>query len=112
MKITKLEVDGFRSLRAESWAPGDLNVLIGPNASGKSNVLRVLELLSVASRGGLGKLIQQEGGMEPLLWDGQVDQVKLRVKTTPADPGRDSHREALTYELILSRLGRTSDYRI
>lgn len=112
MKILKLEMEGFRSLRAQSWFPGDLNVLIGPNASGKSNVLRVLEILSTASRGGLGKLIQQEGGMEPLLWDGQADRVKLLVKTTPVDSLRDSEREALTYELELSRLGRTSDYRI
>jgi predicted ATPase len=112
MKIIKLKVEGFRSLRSESWAPGDLNILIGPNASGKSNVLRVLEMISVASRGGLGKHIQQEGGMEPLLWDGQVDQVKLTVKTTPADHTRDSERDALTYQLFLSRIGRTSDYRI
>ena len=112
MKIIKLEVEGFRSLRSQSWTPDDLNVLIGPNASGKSNVLRVLEMLSVASRGGLGKLIQQEGGMEPLLWDGEVDQVKLRVKTTPAEANRDIARDSLTYELTLSRLGRTSDYRI
>ncbi len=112
MKIMKLDVEGFRSLRSQTWIPGDLNVLIGPNASGKSNVLRVLEMLSVASRGGLGKLVQQEGGMEPLLWDGQVDQVKLSVKTTPAEPNRDSVRDALTYQLALSRLGRTSAYRI
>lgn len=112
MKIIKLEVEGFRSLRSESWAPGDLNILIGPNASGKSNVLRAMEMLSVAARGGLGKLVQQEGGMEPLLWDGQVDQLKMRIKTTPAEPSRDSARDALTYELVLSRLGRTSDYRI
>lgn len=112
MKILELKVEGFRSLRSESWAPGDLNLLIGPNASGKSNVLRVLELLSTASRGGLGKLVQQEGGMDSLLWDGQVDQIQFKVKTSPADPARDPERDALTYYLILSRLGRTSDYRI
>lgn len=112
MKIIKLEAEGFRSLRSQSWVPGDLNVLIGPNASGKSNVLRILEMLSAASRGGLGTLIQQEGGMEPLLWDGQIDRVKLLVKTTPTDSSRDPERDALTYELMLSRLGRTSDYRI
>jgi predicted ATPase len=112
MKIIKLEIDGFRSIRSQTWSPDDLNVLIGPNASGKSNVLRVLEMLSVASRGGLGKLIQQEGGMDPLLWDGQAEQVKLRLKTTPADPSRAIERDALTYELVLTRLGRTSDYRI
>ena len=105
MKIVKLGVEGFRSLRSESWEPGDLNVLIGPNASGKSNVLRVLEMLGVAARGGLGKFVQEEGGIEPLLWDGQADRLKLSVKTTPADPARDPVRDALTYQLVLSRLG-------
>lgn len=78
MKIIKLVVDGFRSLKSQTWCPGDLNVLIGPNASGKSNLLRVLETLSVAARGGLGRYVQQEGGMDPILWDGQVDRVRLR----------------------------------
>ncbi len=112
MKIVKLDVEGYRSLRSESWEPRDLNVLIGPNASGKSNVLRVLEMLGVAARGGLGKFVQEEGGIEPLLWDGQADRLKLSVKTTPADPARDPVRDALTYQLVLSRLGRTSGYRI
>jgi len=44
MKIIKLEVEGFRSLEAQTWCPGDLNVVIGPNASGKSNLLRSRQL--------------------------------------------------------------------
>lgn len=45
MKLLKLDVEGYRSLKNVSWEPGDLNVLIGPNAGGKSNLLRVLEML-------------------------------------------------------------------
>ena len=30
MKIIKLEIEGFRSLKSQTWCPGDLNVLIGP----------------------------------------------------------------------------------
>lgn len=112
MKIIKISIDGFRSVKSQTWCPGDLNVLIGPNASGKSNVLRVLETLSVASRGGLGKLVQQEGGMDSLLWDGQVDHVELSIKTTPADPDQHIDRDSMTYLLRLVRLGRSSDYRI
>ena len=54
MKILKLEIEGYRSLKSQTWCPGDLNVLIGPNASGKSNLLRVLETLSSAAQGKLG----------------------------------------------------------
>jgi predicted ATPase len=112
MKIIKLEVEGFRSLRLQTWCPGDLNVLIGPNASGKSNLLRVLETLSMAAQGGLGKYIQQEGGMEPLVWDGQADRIRIRAKMTPIPPFADNVKDALTYELSLGRLGKSSAYRI
>ena len=53
MKIIKLEVEGFRSLKSQTWCPGDLNVVIGPNASGKSNLLRVLEMLNAAAKGAI-----------------------------------------------------------
>ena len=39
MKIHYLQYrDGFRSLKHIAWKPGDLNVVIGQNASGKSNL--------------------------------------------------------------------------
>jgi len=112
MKIIKLEIEGYRSLKSQAWCPGDLNVLIGPNASGKSNLLRALEMLKTAAQGGLGKYVQQEGGMEALLWDGQVDDLRFRMKTTPTDAHRDVVRESLTYELTLVRLGKSSTYRV
>ena len=112
MKIIALEVEGYRSLKSQTWFPGDLNVLIGPNASGKSNVLRVLETLSIAAQGGLGRYVQQEGGMEPILWDGQVDRFRVRAKLTPIPPYTDELKDALTYELTLARLGKSSAYRI
>ena len=83
MRILELEVEGYRSLKHVIWKPGRLNVVIGPNGGGKSNLLRVLELLTIAAKGGLGKYIQREGGMDPLVWDGQVDQLHFRKKTSP-----------------------------
>ena len=112
MKILNLEVEGYRSLKSQTWSPGDLNVIIGPNASGKSNLLRVLELLNAAAVGGLGRYVQQEGGMEPLLWDGQAKRVRIKAKMTPLPPYSDSDTDALTYQLDLGRLGKTSAYRI
>ena len=40
MRIKQLDIEGFRSLKQVSWIPGDLNVVIGPNGTGKSNLLR------------------------------------------------------------------------
>ncbi len=112
MKLIKLEVEGYRSLKTQSWCPGDLNVVIGPNASGKSNLLRVLEMLNVAAKGGLGEYVRQEGGMESIGWDGRTDKIRLRAKMTPLPPYMDREKDALTYDLTLARLGISSAYRI
>ncbi len=70
MGIRRLEISGYRSLAEVVWEPGPLNLLIGANGSGKSNLLRALNLLRAAAEGKLAETIRREGGMVPLLWDG------------------------------------------
>ncbi len=49
-----------------------LNVLIGPNQSGKTNLLDALDLFGRAARGQLKSAIQQtRGGFSNLLWAGK-----------------------------------------
>ncbi len=112
MRIMKLEVRGFRSLRNITWEPGRLNVVIGPNGSGKSNLLRSLVMLATAAKGGLSKRIQRDGGMDRLVWDGAEDKIELRAKFSPVDPTRDEIRDSLTYQMELGRIGKTSAYRL
>ncbi len=108
MKITKLDIEGFRSLRKVSWQPGDLNVIIGPNGTGKSNLLRFLELISISAQGRLGKHIQSLGGMEPLVWDGAATTIKFSMETIPEGGELGPER----YELELARLGAGSSYKV
>ncbi|OGR22667.1 MAG: hypothetical protein A2277_18775 [Desulfobacterales bacterium RIFOXYA12_FULL_46_15] len=108
MKITRLDVEGFRSLRSVSWFPGDLNVIIGPNGTGKSNLLRFLELICVSAQGKLGKYIQSLGGMDPIVWDGNAASIKFVLESIPE--GGDLGPER--YELELARLGAGSSYKI
>ncbi|WP_041279696.1 AAA family ATPase [Desulfobacula toluolica] len=108
MKINKLDIEGFRSLRKVSWSPGDLNVIIGPNGTGKSNLLRFMELISVSAQGRLGKYIQSLGGMDPIVWDGTASSIKFIMETTPE--GRDMGPE--NYKLELVRLGSGSSYKV
>lgn len=108
MTIKTLSVEGFRSLKQVSWSPGNLNVIIGPNGTGKSNLLRVLELISVSAQGGLGRYIQSLGGMDPIVWDGKATSIGFSLTTTPVgyDQGPDH------YSLELARLGTGSSYHI
>ncbi len=112
MKIIRLETKGFRSLKDICWEPDDLNVVIGPNGTGKSNLLRLLELISISASGGLGKYVQSWGGMETLIWDGRLDGIDFKVKMSPVEEYRDLEKESLTYELSMKRLGKTSSYKI
>jgi len=63
MKIMSLDIEGFRSLRNVSWAPSNLNVVIGANGAGKSNLLRFLELITISAQASLGKYIQSLGAI-------------------------------------------------
>lgn len=112
MKILRLQIEGFRSLRQVCWEPGDLNVLIGPNGSGKSNLLHLLEILARSAAGQLGRYVQQEGGMEPLVWDGRADAIRIVLDASPLPPYEDAEKDTLTYELKMARLKKSSIYRI
>lgn len=94
------------------WEPGPLNVLVGPNASGKSNVLRLFEMIAASSRGNLERYVQREGGMDSVLWDGTDDSLFWRIRTTPVYDNLDPVRHALTYELRIGRLGTTGSFTV
>jgi predicted ATPase len=69
--IKAIEIEGFRSLRSVRFELRPLNVLIGPNQSGKTNILDALDLLSQAVQGRLTtSLYQSRGGLANLLWAG------------------------------------------
>jgi predicted ATPase len=112
MRIIEFEIEGFRSIASQAWRPGQMNVVIGPNAGGKSNLLRALEMFSAAAQGRLGNYVLREGGIEPILFDGKLPSVWLQVKTTPLPPHSDETKDAVTYRIELSRLGTSSAYRI
>jgi predicted ATPase len=110
MNIRELSIEGFRSLKQVTWRPGGLNVVIGPNGTGKSNLLRMLELISIAAQGRLGRYVQASGGMDALVWDGRASRIAFRVRIAPL-AGLAPERE-LTYSLQLAQLGAGSAYRI
>jgi len=65
--ITRIEIDGFKSLRAFSLDLEPLTAIVGPNGAGKSNLLDALALLArvagtnllTAFKGGRGRIRDQ-----------------------------------------------------
>jgi predicted ATPase len=61
--IRKLKMMNFKSLRALSLELSDRNVFLGPNASGKSNILDALRLLrDVVTMANVDKAVEKNGG--------------------------------------------------
>jgi predicted ATPase len=66
MTIKTIRVKNFKSFKGLQVDLGKFNVLIGANASGKSNFIRVFEFLRDISRHGLDNAISLQGGPEYL----------------------------------------------
>lgn len=50
-----------------------LNIIIGQNASGKSNLVDIFQLLQSAANGYFSRLIQNNGGVNEYLWKGNYN---------------------------------------
>lgn len=64
MRIKRLRVQNFKSFREINAEFGGVNVLVGANASGKSNLVHVLEFLRDVAVSGLGNAVSMQGDAE------------------------------------------------
>lgn len=79
MRVERIEVEGYRSLRSLSLKLGRVTVIVGRNGTGKTNLYQSLHLLSAAARGAFARTIAEEGGMQSLLWAGGRKKGPVRV---------------------------------
>ncbi len=93
--ITRLEARGYKCLADVSVELGPLNVLVGPNASGKSTLLDVLAFISDALRhyGDVDVAVRKRArSVQELIWRQEGDRFSLRVEVRlPLPPGSDAH---------------------
>lgn len=66
MLIKKIRLKNFKNFKDAELELGDMNVLVGANASGKSNFLQALKFLKDIQEHGLENAISLQGGMEYL----------------------------------------------
>lgn len=102
MKLTRLRASGYRSLKDVEVSVGSLNLLIGANASGKSNVLDALRSLADGVRAkDFTECVSARGGILHLAWKGQAAS-EIQLVTTFEDGAR---RYEWTVRLQRSGLG-------
>jgi predicted ATPase len=82
MKLDRIEVSGFKSIRELKLDLRSLNVLIGANGSGKSNFIALFELLNHIVEGSFQLFVAKSGGAESFLYYGQKSTEEIQVKLT------------------------------
>lgn len=60
--ITRIQIDNFKSIKGLDVRLGLLNYVVGPNASGKSNLAEALDFVSHAVREDLAYAVAEKGG--------------------------------------------------
>ena len=86
--LTTLAISNYRSLRQLVLPLGPLNVITGPNASGKSNLYRALRLLAETAQGNVVQALAREGGLESTLWAGpETITASMRSGRAPVQGG-------------------------
>lgn len=80
--LVKLATKNFRSLRDVDVDLGDFNVLVGPNASGKSNLLDLIRFIGDSVRTDLGPAIDLRGGFDEICFRAaKPRRIHIRVLT-------------------------------
>jgi predicted ATPase len=82
MKLDRIEVKGFKSIRKLELDLRPLNVLIGANGSGKSNFIALFELLNHIVEGNFQLFLSKAGGAESFLYYGQKVTNEIKIKLT------------------------------
>jgi predicted ATPase len=96
--LTRVRVEGFRSLKNVTLDLAPINVLIGPNGAGKSNLISVLRLVPLMRAQNLRYFVGREGGASTLLHYGPATTSEIELDLTFAsDQGANAYHARLGY---------------
>src|SRR5258708_2363629 len=79
MSLDRVQLEGFKSIRELDLPLRKLNVLIGANGSGKSNLIASFGLLSQLVEGGLQAAVARAGGTTALFRHGPKQTAEIRL---------------------------------
>ncbi|MGV8096047.1 MAG: AAA family ATPase [Mangrovibacterium sp.] len=108
--ITKIEAANYRCLKRVSQGLSPFQILVGPNASGKTTFLDVITFISDIVNTGLDKaIISRSPNYNDLTWSGNGGDVELAIECRiPShivnQMGENKEKEYLRYELKIGLL--------
>lgn len=69
-RLTKIEVKGYKSLKNIELELENINILIGENGAGKSNLISIFDLIKSIREYELQSYVSLQGGMNSVLYNG------------------------------------------
>jgi len=101
--VREFEAKSFRSLKSIVYPMSNLDVFVGANGVGKTNLYRALELLRSAAANTLAHDLSRDGGLDSSMWAGprgRTDPARIRLAVgLSAEPGNRSSRGLYRYEV-------------
>jgi predicted ATPase len=91
--VREIQVRGYRSVRDLTLPMRQINVLVGPNGCGKTNLYRSMVLLASAADGRFARELVGEGGMPSVLWAGE------RTNKKPVRLSLGVRTDVMAYEI-------------
>ena len=91
MLLRSMSAENYRSLRSIRMDLGRVNLFVGENGAGKSNLYRSLQLVQAAVRGSFAQEIAAEGGMGSALWTGKRrpnEPIRIKLEAEVLDEDR------------------------
>ncbi len=79
MKLDSIKIEGFKSIESLDLNLRKLNVIIGANGSGKSNLLNFFDMMKAATEGKYSSFVTTAGGADRLLHFGQKQTDRIRI---------------------------------
>lgn len=111
--VTRIRAKNFRSLADVDVAIAPFTVLVGPNGSGKTNLLNILRFLAATVRFDLGAALREWRGFESVQRQArETGAVKLTVEGAVTQYASESAPDAYTLTLQLrgTSLSRTEEF--
>lgn len=78
--LTRVTAKNFLSLKHIDVSLGDLNVLVGPNGSGKTNFLNIFRFIGDIARSDLVPAIEAFGGFDSVVFRGALGKYQRRIE--------------------------------
>lgn len=94
--LDRISIKGFKSIRNAELEIRPINVLIGANGSGKSNLLEAMAFLQAIRAGNLQGYVGRAGGADRLLHFGAKTTDEMAISARFSDEGICEYRLALT----------------